>query len=149
MISSVLTYGILWIMLRAFGNSDQINESDLPTFTYIALIVLAIGVITAILHHVMINMPKAEADAQKVHDKWTSEQAAAKTTKPKQGQPQASAVPRVVPVTTHTPTWKDHLKDEMFYRVGLLYIAGYMYYVVTETYQSVFLQYTLRTRKVS
>ena len=138
-------------MLRALGGSEQIGKSDLKTFMYITFIVLAIGIITVILYHVMVRMPNAENDARRDFDNWTSTHAAAHaavTNREVTNAPQALVTP-AVPETRYTSTWKKHLSDELFYRVAILYIAGRIYYVITETYQSVFLQYTLKTRKVS
>ncbi|KAI1296851.1 Major facilitator superfamily domain-containing protein 12 [Halotydeus destructor] len=123
--ASITMYATTFIMLKLRGSSSQITAQDYDTFSFITLILWAIGVISSMLFHLLVKEERGvvvqNGDDGKIDD---------------------------LQIKIQRP-WKEWLRDSVFYRILILYVIGHLYYVIMQIYIPMLLQHTLRSPKES
>lgn len=160
--SAVLVFTITDALLT--GDKGQITESDTPQFALIAVIVTVIGVTSSIVFQIMIKencvissdtddvehqeSSKPQDTLGDVSDEVSNRNLEVIPSRPSaelETEPEAKSM---IDTSDDIP-WTTWLKDGLFYRIGLLYIASHVSYNLTLGYIPLFLQYTLKANKVS
>ena len=139
MASSIIVYTITYILLKTGDNADgQITRQDAATFGIIALVIIGVGSFFTILFQLMVKENRTSTIDIHKH-----------SIRPIGEKPDDKSDLTDLGSADDVIKWSSWLKDGRFYKVGLLYVASRFYYNLTQTYTPLFLQYTLKTEKVT
>ncbi|KAI1296866.1 Major facilitator superfamily domain-containing protein 12 [Halotydeus destructor] len=120
--SSTTVYAVTLVMLKSNKSSDQLTLADFGSFSSAALTLTGVGAIFAVLYQLMVKEKAgAEVDCIKMEKIKENNQR---------------------PVS-------EWLSDGIFYQVLILYVVGNLYYVITQIYTPLLLQYTFKSPKES
>ncbi|KAI1296905.1 Major facilitator superfamily domain-containing protein 12 [Halotydeus destructor] len=125
--SSTTAYLVILFALRESDSSKPLVASDFGLFSNAARILLGLGAIFAILYQLILKETAGvEVDNESCLEKGHDEN--------------KRNIQRPV---------GEWFRDRMFYTVLILYVIGNLYYVITQVYTTLLLQFTFKSRKES